>query len=135
MTVSFFLTQVRVDSEIDVEKVRKQNTIRISEPEFTELLRKHWPATNDPVMLSANNWLYRPRKSDNEREFGELSLLGNDTVSARHLPPTRWVLFAIIFQRYLKRPIYMWNSSDVNTYLEITDTTTEKDVLLFLDSG
>jgi hypothetical protein len=128
-----YLTQIRVDSQANKDKDAEGKVTKISEPEFTALLRQYWSATPDPQLYPESNWQYLLRKSPNDMGHGELNLLGNDTVSARHLSVIRWILLVLLVQRYLKRPLYMWNDSDLDHFLEITDTTTERDILLFLD--
>lgn len=130
MTNSWFITQYRVDT------LKKDDTepehIKISESEFTKLIRQQWPATPKPECFD-KIWIYHPIKSENETSIYEITLSNNSIVGIKYLE--EFVSLIVILQQYLKRPLYVWNAGDLETFLEITHKTTENDILLFLNSG
>jgi hypothetical protein len=131
MSNSDYLTQYRVDIASGITSEPEHT--HITEPEFTLLLREFWPATNEPRQFGGDNWKYHLRKSDKETEFGEISLIGNSIICETHLSQVRWILLIKLMQKFLKRPLYLWNDSNPADFFEITDSTTERDILLWLD--
>lgn len=127
---SWYITQYRVDNLTEGKPLPEHTTI--SQVEFTKLIRQQWPATPDPDQLSKDSWCYCLRKTDDEQGFGELNFWG-EGVSERKLGIVRFAQVAITLQKYVSRPLYLWNDSDEENFMEITDNTTQHDIFSFFN--
>lgn len=125
MANSIWITQYPVELlQIDEDNLTQA---MIDENEFFELLRKQWKSMNPPSNLGNNRWEY-------DIPYGEMYLLGNKMFSFRHVLRDDWIIILLMLKDYLNCTLYLWSDSDPEYYLEIKADTTERDVLLWIDS-
>lgn len=123
MANSMWITQypVRV-LETNIDNI---NLANIDENDLFNLLENHWKSLRPPSKVNETLWRY-------DFSHGEINLWNNSTVSFRHVVIADWILITLMLRDFLKRPIYIWNDSNPDNFLEITADTKEQHILLWL---
>ena len=130
MSNNYWLTQTATyEPEVDEDI----SEIFIDEKDFAKLLSSYWSGSVEAREFGKNIWEYELKTSETEKDFSIITLVNHIMVCDYMCKKSDWVIVCKIVQEHLQIPIYLSNDSDPETCLRITDTSTEDDILLWLD--
>jgi hypothetical protein len=129
MANNYWLTQAAI---CENEFVDSSSEIFIDEKEFAELLLAQWSAI-EYREFGQNIWEYELKSTNNQRDFTVITLVNHTMVSELRFKKLEWVQICKLLQAYLQCPIFLSNDSNPENCLKITSTTTQDDILLWLE--